>query len=137
MDEHDPVDDREFVYRRIHRTFFDSSLPIPIRVGAFRPNPNDTTGLSVVRADFGPPTTILAAIDPLRANEYHIAQLSVADLRRLGLSVIPDPVPSGPRGHAVIPELSWPAYQARKQALKLVLVELTKLASAKIVHVAT
>ncbi|MCI0682327.1 MAG: hypothetical protein L0Y71_09500 [Gemmataceae bacterium] len=137
MDEHDPVDDKESVYRRIHRSFFDSSLPIPIRVGAFRPNANDTTGLSVVRSWFGPPTSILAVIDPKRASDYYVVQLAVADLRGLGLTVIPDPSPGGPAGHAVIPELSWPAYQARKQDLKLILVELTKLASAAIVHVAT
>ena len=137
MDEHDPVDDSEFVFRRIHRNFFNASMPIPIRVGAFRPNPNDTTGLSVVRAAFGPPAGMLALIDPIRASDYYIAQLSVADLRNLGLTVTPDPVSGGPVGHAVIPELGWPAYQSQKQSLKPVLVELTKLASANIVHMAT
>ena len=44
------------------------------------------------------------------------------------------PDPQGPAGHAVIPELSWPAYQADKQRLKQVQLELAKLASAGIVY---
>ena len=44
MDEHQPVDPGEFVYRRIHRTYYHSGLPLSIQPAAFRPNPNDTTG---------------------------------------------------------------------------------------------
>ena len=36
MDEHDPVTESEFVYRRIPRKFCDPSLPIPIQLQAFR-----------------------------------------------------------------------------------------------------
>ncbi len=134
MDEHDPVGDAEFVYRRIHRTFFDPAVLIPIRLGAFRPNPNDKTGLSVFRAGFGKPADTLVNIDPAKAKDYYVARLSAGELRKLGLTVEPDPVPGGPPGHAVIPELSWPAYQAQKQRWKPILVELAKLASADIVH---
>jgi hypothetical protein len=52
----------------------------------------------------------------------------------LGLTVEPDPVPGGPPGHAVIPQLSWQAYQSQKQHWKPILVELAKLASSDIVH---
>ncbi len=63
MDEHDPVQDGEFVYRRIHRNFFDASVAPPIRREAFRPSQNDDTGLSVFRAVFVQPDT-LAKFDP-------------------------------------------------------------------------
>jgi hypothetical protein len=134
MDEHDPVDDGEFVYRRIHRTFLDSRAQIPIQFPAFRPNHNDTTGISISRASLIQPLDSLADMDPHKAKHYYVARLAVRDLRQLGLTVAPEPVPGGPLGHAVIPELSWQAYQARKQHWKAKLVELVRLASADIVH---
>ncbi len=56
------------------------------------------------------------------------------ELRNLGLTVVPEPVPAGRPGHAVIPELSWGAYQANKLHLKGILVDLARLASADIVY---
>ena len=137
MDEHAPVDESEFVYRRIPRAYYDASLPIPIQREAFRPTANDTTGLSVFRAQFAQPLDTLTNVDPAKAKDYYVARLSVRDLRKLGLAVEPDPIAGGSPGHAIIPELSSAAYQANKQSLKPILVELAKLASADIVHVAS
>jgi hypothetical protein len=134
MDENQPVDASEFVYRRIHRTYYQAGLPIPIQPAAFRPNPNDTTGLSVFRSALVQPADTLANIEFGKRNNYYVARLAVEDLHRLGLSVEPEPDPDGPLGHAIIPELSWEAYQSDKQRLKQVQVELAKLASAAIVH---
>lgn len=134
MDEQQPVDASEFVYRRIPRTYYQAGLPIPIHPAAFRPNSNDTTGLSVFRAAFVQPADTLANIEAGKRNNYYVAQIAVQDLHRLGLTVVPEPDPNGPPGHAIIPELSWQAYQADKQRLKQVQVELAKLASAAIVH---
>jgi hypothetical protein len=134
MDEYDPVQADEFVYRRIHRNFYDASIPTCIRREAFRPNPNDTTGLSVFRAAFLQPADTLANIDASKRSDYYVVRFAVQDLLRLGLTVVPEPVPNGPLGHAIIPELSWQAYQADKQRWKQIQVELAKLASAAIVH---
>ncbi|MBI2805466.1 MAG: hypothetical protein HYX68_10860 [Planctomycetes bacterium] len=134
MNEQDPIEDGEFVFRRIHRSLFAAGAAIPVWHSAFRPNGNDSTGLSVFREGFATPASILANVDPAKANDYYIARLPVAALRKLGLTVEPDPVAGGPLGHAVIPELAWPAYQAGKLQLKATLVELAKLASADIVH---
>ena len=134
MDEQDPVEDSEFVYRRIPRIYYDSHLPIPIQREAFRPNANDATGLSIFRAKFAQPLDTLANVDANKAKDYYVARLCARDLRALGLTVAPEPITGGPLGHADIPELSWPAYQTNKQKLKPLLVELAKLASADIVH---
>ena len=134
MDEHDPVDESEFVYRRIHRTYYQAGLQIPIQRGAFCPNQKDATGLSVLRAAFVQPAETLAGVDPSKQNDYYVARLAVQDLHQLGLTVVPDPNPDGPPGHAIIPGLSWPAYQANRQHLKQVQVELARIASAAIVH---
>lgn len=131
MDEQQPVDASEFVYRRIPRTYYQAGLPIPIHPAAFRPNSNDITGLSVFRATFVQPAD---TIEAGKRNNYYVAQIAVQDLHRLGLTVVPEPDPNGPLGHAVIPELSWQAYQADKQRMKQIQLELAKLASAAIVH---
>ncbi|HTU89621.1 MAG TPA: hypothetical protein VMF69_05950 [Gemmataceae bacterium] len=134
MDEQEPVQDDEFVYRRIPRIFFDSAIAPPIRREAFRPTHNDTTGLSVFRAAFLRPEDALAHVDPAKRSDYYVVRLAVADLRALGLTLVANPDPNGPPGHALIPELSWPAYQADKARWKPILFELAKLASAAIVH---
>jgi hypothetical protein len=137
MDEQQPVDESEFIYRRIHRTYYQAGLPIPIQPAAFRPSPNDTTGLSVFRAAFVQPADTLTNIEVGKRDNYYVARIAVRDLRPLGLTVVPEPDPAGSLGHAIIPELGWQAYQADKQRLKQVQVELAKLASAAIVHEAS
>ena len=134
MNEYQPVEESEFVYRRIHRSYCQEGLPIPISPAAFRPNSNDTSGLSLFRAAFVQPADTLANIEPEKRDNYYVARIAVQDLQRLGLSVVADPQPDGPLGHAIVPELSKQAYQADKQRLKQVQVELAKLASAAIVH---
>src|SRR5438874_2492703 len=114
MDEHEPVDGSEFVYRRIHPKFYNSALAIAVLLEAFRPNRNDTSGLSVLRARFAQPQDTLAEGDPAKVAGYYVARLAVRDLQDLGLTVKPEPLPGGPPGHAVIPQLSWPGYEADK-----------------------
>jgi hypothetical protein len=134
MNEHDPVEDTESVYRRIHQSFFDPNLPIAVRREAFRPTANDTTGLSVFRSQFLKPLETLAGIDSAKSNSYYVARLAVRDLARLGLTVVPEPTKDGPAGHAVISQLSFSAYQGNKQRLKEIQLELARLASGDIVH---
>jgi hypothetical protein len=45
MDEYLPVEDSEYVFRRIHPDFFDASLAIPVTREAFRPTKKDSAGL--------------------------------------------------------------------------------------------
>jgi hypothetical protein len=63
-----------------------------------------------------------------------VSRLFVRELKNLGLTVIPEPDPKGPPGHAVIPELSWQNYHGQKQRWKPILAALAKLASADIIH---
>ncbi len=134
MNEHEPVDDNEFVYRRIHPDFFNPSMPVPVQPRAFRPSRSDDTGLSVLRTRFAQPQDCLTNRDPAKIAGFSVARLAVHDLLRLGLTVLPDPIVGGPPGHAVIPELSWAGYQSKKHHWKPILLELARLASAAIVH---
>jgi hypothetical protein len=110
MDERQPVTEEEFVYRRIHRNYYQAGMLLPIQPEAFRPTRNDTSGISVFRTSFVQPKEILADIDTSKRLDYHVARLAVQDLSRLGLTVVPDPDPTGPAGHAIIPELNTLAY---------------------------
>lgn len=134
MDEHDPVDDGEFVYRRIHRNQFDGTAEISVQFPAFRPNQNDMDGVSLFRARFLQPADTLAHINESKAKDYYVARIAVRDLRNLGLTLKPDPIPGGPAGHVIVPELNWPAYHTNTQTWKPIIVELARLASADVVH---
>src|SRR5690242_17880544 len=96
---------------------------LSVRREAFRPSQGDTTGLSVFRARFVQPADTLANLDPTKARDYYVARPAVSALRALGLTVVPEPEPGGPPGHAIIPELSWQRYLAQKQQWKPTLVE--------------
>lgn len=133
-DQHIPVEEGEFVYRRVHRSFYDENLALPIQPTAFRPNQNDMTGLSVFRSRFVAAQDTLANIPEEKRDDYVVVRIAVGELARLGLSVKPEPDLAGPPGHAVIPELAWDAYNADKKRLKEVQLELAALASADIAH---
>jgi len=84
MDENEPVDDDEFVYRRIHPHFYNEVLPVAVLFEAFRPSRHDSTGLSVLRARFAQPQDTLAHADPAKVRGYYVARLAVRQLRSLG-----------------------------------------------------
>jgi hypothetical protein len=82
MDEYQPVEDSEYVFRRIHPDFFDASLAIPVTREAFRPTKKDSAGLSVLRAGLAKPSDTLANLDQEKAKKYYVAQLPVSELRK-------------------------------------------------------
>lgn len=133
-DETLPVAADEFILRRIHRVYYQADLPVPVQFAAFRPNAQDDTGLSVFRERFTTAADVLAGLPADKRADYYLARLAVSELRKLGLTVVPDPDPDGPTGHAVIPELSNSAYRAEKQRLKQVQLELAELAGQNLVH---
>src|SRR4029077_18545860 len=95
MDEHNPVADSEFVYRRIAPVYYDVRLAIAVQPEAFRPTKNDASGISVLREHFARPADCLAGIDKAKAGSYYVSRLSVGELRKLGVSVVPDPIAGG------------------------------------------
>jgi hypothetical protein len=129
-DEQDPVDVQENVLRRIHRDHFDATLPIPIRPAAFKPTESDQDGLSVYRERFVSPAEVAAS--GRTPGAYYVVRLSVQDLHRLNLTVVPVPGPL--RGHAVIPELNRTFYEKEKQRSKNLQLQLARLASQAVVH---
>ena len=119
-----PLPDEEFVYRRIAWRHYANPTESPYpRIDAFLPRKDEMDGLSVDRAR-------LTEIDRTRRGRstlpYHVARLSVGELRRkLGLVVVPEPTPADPRlglpdnpAHALIPGLSRAVYEQDKAAFR-------------------
>ncbi len=128
----DAVGPDEFILRRIHKNHFNPGLPRTINFAAFRPKQADTAGWSVYREKYISPAEVAAT--GRKPGEYCVVRLPVHSLSALNLSVIPDEEVGGPPGHALIPELSWAAYQQNRQRSKEVLVELAQLASQSIAY---
>jgi hypothetical protein len=122
----------EFVLRRVHKNHCSQSGPLRILPVAFRPTPDDTTGISIYRAGETSPEEIVAA-SRKPPNEYCVVRLPVEALRAMGLTIVPEPDPDMPTGHAVIPELSLQEYTRTPQRLKEVQEKLARLASDNIV----
>jgi hypothetical protein len=134
-EELEPVGDQEFILRRVHNSYYDANFPVPVQRGAFRPNEQDLTGISVYRERFvRAPSDVLDAVKPEKRGMYYVARLSVRALTSLGLTVVPDPDPQDIPGHCIIPELSWPKYQVDHDRLADIQQQLAKLGSQDIVH---
>lgn len=125
------IGSHEFVLRRVHKNHYDCTQPFAVQTAAFRPSPADMSGLSVFRETLTTPEEIVAAGRAL--GEYCVVRLSVQALNDLRLTVVPDEQPTGPRGHALIPELGLIAYQKNKLQCKAVLVALARMASQSVV----
>jgi hypothetical protein len=122
----------EFILRRIHKNHVHPGPPPQVSYPAFRPTPDDTTGLSVYREKHVSAAEVVAA--GRKPGEYYVARLAVRDLLQLGLSIVPDEQPAGPQGHALIPELSLDACRRDKTGTRAVQVRLAELASRQIVY---
>jgi hypothetical protein len=134
-EELEPVGDQEHVLRRVHVNHFRDGLPTPIQRAAFRPNEQDTAGISVYRERFvSSYADVLTIVKPEKRGNYYVSRLCVRAVRGLGLDVVPDPDPGDIPGHSIIPELSWSRYQADYDRLADIQEQLAVLASQGIVH---
>lgn len=134
--EADPLDDGEFVLRRVHQAFFNPALELPVQPEAFRPTDGDADGLSVHRERFVSPADSLTVVAEDKRSKYCVVRLPVAALRGLGLTIDPSPdIATGIPGHAVIRELNCHACRTAegKPWCKAVQRELAKLGSRDIV----
>ena len=106
------VDPGESIFRRIPKIpdYYDPSLPTPILALAFRPNKQDSDGISFYRELF---LTVdrLAGSARKPAEFYIVARFKAADLFALGLSLVPVQEEGDLPGHVVVPELGLAAYQ--------------------------
>jgi hypothetical protein len=95
----------------------------------FTPTPNDIDGLSVYLESerFGPEELRGLARNP---DNFYVVRVPVIELTRLGLTAIPKDDVNNP-GHCVIPEFTYPAYQANKAAWRPVQTALLAVVAGK------
>ena len=120
----EPIADDELLYRRIPDSLnlYDPNSEPHLLPDAFRPNANDTTGLSVYRAKY---KSVEEAARGREGKRYYVAVSRAGDLRAAGIDVVPRPREGDP-GHAEVPGLN---YQNRKsdQAIERKLLLAQKL----------
>jgi hypothetical protein len=99
----EPILDDEILYRRIPVStgWYQSDKEPPLDPEAFRPNRNDTTGISLFREKL---TRIEEAARGRPDKNYYIAVFRAGDMRAAGMEVVPRPV-EGNLGHAEISSL--------------------------------
>lgn len=101
-EEFDPISDDEIVYRRV---------PVSqgwvsergVSMNAFKPRPDDATGISLYRARF---VTLEQAARGLSKHGYYVLALRAGDLRAAGMEIVAKPQDDLP-GHAEIPSLAY------------------------------
>ena len=138
-DQHSDITRDEEVLRRVLKDkkygHYDPDLDQPIARNAFRPVENDKDGLSFYRIEYTSPSKVAQGRIP---NGYVVAQIKVADIHAMGLTINPKPHTgiegdTGPDGHCIIPELT---YKNRKdEAMVICQDRLAVLASNNIVFI--
>ncbi|MDY7009862.1 MAG: hypothetical protein SVV80_03830 [Planctomycetota bacterium] len=99
----EPMEDDEYLYRRILLQYFNPSQGSEPSPKAFRPRKHDETGLSVFRAKYVTPEQV-AQND--RGKRYYVARLRAGDLRDNGIKVVPR-IEGHEPGHAELPDLTY------------------------------
>jgi hypothetical protein len=106
------IDDNELLYRKVsvNSGWYDPQSN-DLKPEAFKPRPDDTTGISFDRAksELHPEfRTIEEAGQGPSMNGYYVAVFRVSDLRQHGFSLTPDPCNNiGNPGHVLMDDLTY------------------------------
>lgn len=129
-DQRHPLSPDEYVLRRVFTSpenkLVNLGLPQPLSRGAFKPNKNDTLGISVFRELFVTPLRV-AKKGTKGPNCYYVVRLRVSDLRAAGFNAIPDPQTDQLPGHTLIPEINFTSLQNDKEQSKELQLKLANL----------
>lgn len=125
-----PIEQNEFVLRRIHRNNVTRGTGVAVKRCEFEPKPQDIDGVSLFRERYTSVETLLAAARS--PNDCYVARFCVRDLAAFGfhLQISPGPLP----GHVGIVELTYEAFQQDRHASKDLQVTLAERASERICH---
>jgi len=131
-----PIDPTEWILRRIPNRpdYYDPALQIPVTPLSFRPNRQDSDGLSFYRERFLSPIQLAnSASKP--ADCYVVARIAASSLVGLGLTLVVSQQQGDLPGHLVIPELSWQHYEdkSKQKNIKELNHKLAILASSNII----
>lgn len=130
--ESDPITDDEWLLRRVHKDRFRTDRVPLISITAFEPRikgrDRDIEGISLYReACLKSPDEILVKVAADKQRDHGIVRISVAELRRLNLTVVSNP--DEILGHVVVPELNALVYEQDKAKYTPTLEKLATFAS--------
>jgi len=101
--EHEPIDPKEWLLRKVPSNSYDSSLDVPFTRVAFRPRDYDLDGISLFREMFVSPKDISATG---MSAPYTVARIRALSMIIASLEIDASPDSSQPPGHASVPKLS-------------------------------
>jgi hypothetical protein len=106
-----PISDDEFLYRRIPKSqgWYQPDKSPPVNLSAFNPTEEDTSGLSMERANSLEHPEFMTAVQMAQGRSprgYVVAVLLVKSLRELGVQIVPRTEGAGP-GHVELPDLTY------------------------------
>jgi hypothetical protein len=135
--ETDPIDDDEWLLRRVRVERFRTDDVPMISPNAFEPRvrgrDRDDDGISLFReACLSEPVQVLSTIEVGKRSQYGIVKVQVRNLREMSLSVQSKP-DLGIPGHVVIRELNADEYQQDRARMTPIKLRLAELASQNIV----
>jgi hypothetical protein len=111
--DNDPISDDEYLFRRIPAWLayvdIDRGTVSP---NAFSQGKKDLEGLSFYREQFVDAKTLAMSPEHERGN-YFVAKIRAAEMRKLGLTLTPNPMPPL-LGHTLVPELRKDAHGGNK-----------------------
>lgn len=102
----EPIEDDEFLLRRISLVYYNHERDEHPAVQSFVPTKHDSTGLSLYRLKYNTLEEVAAGGKRFKDKGYYVAMLRAGDLREHGMEVTPDPSKRN-RGHAEIRSLNF------------------------------
>jgi hypothetical protein len=134
--ETDPIEENEWLLRRVRKELFFELADLKVSPDAFKPRVRspkvrdpDIEGISLYReACLATPSDILATVPVDKQHEYAIVRVPVSLVTSLNLSVVLQ-LDSRVLGHVVIPELNADDYTANKARFAPIKLQLATVAS--------
>jgi len=128
MDPNEAISDDELIYRRIPiaQPWYDKR---GLSASAFKPREDDVDGISVYRAKFF--NSVADAGQGPSKHGYHVAVLSVGDLRADGIEVVADDPDGSNPGHALLTNLVYE--KPRSDELNELMLRLATIHCKKVV----
>ena len=131
-----PIDPDEPILRRIpvKQGYYDPRKVPPVEAGSFRPNSNDTDGLSFYLEREISAQDLAASGNP--DTQYVVARLLARDLCAQGLTLVADQQPGDLPGHLITPEINIHTYSNShtRPRIKEVCRALTRIANQNIAY---
>jgi len=127
FDDSSEVSDKEFLLRKVPRDRYSPGDTQRCSPTAFYPTRYDNDGISIVREAFTGVDELVRIFE--HKNPFYVVRLNAGEIRQRGITVLAAPSRGGIKGHAVVPEISFYAWQTDDTRVRELAMALSILAS--------